>query len=136
LIPKLVSRAIHPYHKCMSDQELLEDTNRLLRQLVEIDAQHRQDAEQSKAKLDEINKDLENKRKERLRKFAAEKGLPAEVAEGEEEDWQKRLEETRRRSKENIELGKAKELEFREQLLAELRKQSELLQKIEARLSR
>lgn len=120
----------------MSSDELLEDTNRLLRRLVEIEAEQRELAAKTRLEFEEKKAAWTQENKDKMRDLLVERGVPKEVAEIPEVDFEKRRGETLRRSKENMESALAREKEYKTQLLEELRTQSELLMLIAERLDK
>ena len=120
----------------MSSDELLEDTNRLLRRLVEIEAEQRELAAKTRLEFEEKKAAWTQENKDKMRDLLVERGVPKEVAEIPEVDFEKRRGETLRRSKENMESALAREKEYKTQLLEELRTQSELLRLIAERLDK
>jgi hypothetical protein len=120
----------------MADAELIEETNRLLRTILQNDAEQKarsaEAIEEIKKKGEKIDANFEEQRKKRLR----DAGLPEEAVEGTEDDWEKRRREAQRKSRENIEASQKRHERYQEELLAELRTQSDLLRQIAERLAR
>lgn len=87
--------------------------------------------EQSKVQSDKMLADMNKEREEKMKVKLEERGAPTE---GTEEDWQKRLDEARQKSRENMELVREKDLKYKEELLQELRTQSDLLTQISEKL--
>lgn len=108
----------------------------MLRQLLDIQAQQRAEAERFHAEFEAEMAEMTAKREAAMRERLIERGVPEEAARGTEEGWEKRMEETRRESARRIEAARQKDAEYKEQLLAELRTQSDLLRQIAERLGR
>jgi hypothetical protein len=119
----------------MSDSELLEETNRLLRKLVEIDEERRAENERAMKEL-EARRPMVELHNEALEERLKRMGIESEAAEVGENDWEKRLQEANRKTMENIETASARERQYKDELLAELRTQSDLLRQIVEKLGR
>lgn len=126
----------HRMIDAMTDIELIADTNRLLQQLV--DFQTRQEAESKRAKeeMDARMAEMETKRKENTRRLMEGLGVQTHDAALSETDLDEKMASVREEGKRRIEEVRQIESTFRDQLLAELRAQSELLRQIFERLGR
>lgn len=118
----------------MSPEELLTDTNRLLRQIVEIDQRQREESERARADFEATQKELEKNRTERLAQAVRDRGVDVNPELLDEDALDRKRQELQRRAKENLEEAKKKQQEHQELLLAELRIQTELLKAIAQRL--
>ena len=118
----------------MPETDLIAETNRLLRTILDHDAAQRARAEEMSGKMEKELAEVRAKTDERLTARLREQGLSEAALEGGEEDWEKRREEASRRSKERMEEATAREARYKEELLDELRTQSKLLQRIAERL--
>ena len=120
----------------MADADLIVETNRLLHTILQNDAEQKarsaEAIEEIEKKSAEIDTKFSEPMKERLRK----EGLPEEAIEGTQEDWEKRRREAQRKSRENIEASQKRHEQYQEELLTELRIQSDLLRQIAERLAR
>ncbi len=117
----------------MADPDLIAETNRLLRQLLESDAEAREQSKASRERLNAFREDLDAKREERRKTRLREDGFPEDAS---EDDLDARRKEAHRRSEENIAVSREREARYREELLQELRVQSDLLRQIAERLER
>jgi len=118
----------------MSQEELIADTNRLLQQLVASEKAQKEEAERSRAEFETKFGDLSAKREETLKSKLGQRGLPSDLIDTPEEDWEKRINEARQKSKENLELMRQKDEQYKEELMQELRIQSDLLKQIAEKL--
>lgn len=107
----------------------------MLRRLLEIDEEQKKQSAEVKARLEQKKAELTNHREERDLKEREKLGLPPEGAVTEEQIQQRR-DEAMRRAKENAEVAREKFEKYREELLTELRTQSDLLRQIAERLGR
>lgn len=120
----------------MTQEELLEDTNRLLRRLVEMDEEQRAKAESLKEERGARRKSTEQTANNAMKEKLRELGLPEDVTEPSEKEMEARLKAARERSKENLEIAKQRQEQFQSQLLEELQTQSDLLRRIAEKLER
>lgn len=119
----------------MTDEELLADTNRLLRQFFDWDREQKAERERMEArwKADEERREAESK------SFMADalksKGVSLDGLDLTDENFEAKIKEIREKSQRNLEESKARELAFREDLLAELKIQTDLLNQIKEKLA-
>jgi hypothetical protein len=118
----------------MSESDLLAETNDLLRRLVEIDERNRREIEESEAKWDAEKVEFDAKILETKKRLLTERGVPEEGLGGEDKDWEKRIEEGRMEMTKKMETLRDKDEEYKQVVLAELQKQSDLLKQIAAKL--
>jgi hypothetical protein len=120
----------------VTHDELLADTNRLLQRLVEIDQTQRAESERFREEMEARREKMNEEQNESKTKRLVDLGLTPEDAALPEEDWEVRHAEAQRNAHENIERARQKDEEYKEQLLAELRTQSDLLRQIAEKLGR
>lgn len=118
----------------MSQEELIANTNDLLRQVIEINRKREEEHARSKVELEATFTASKQKREEALAAGLRAHGHPDEIAEGSDEDWEKRMAEAQSRARENMEASRKKAEEHKDALLEEMRTQSELLRKIAEKL--
>jgi hypothetical protein len=114
---------------------MIEDTNRLLQRLIEINEEQRVRSEELKKDNEVRMKALKDKSDAAMKEHLIKRGLSPEDA-GSEEDWKTRAEEARKMSKERLEASQQQTLQFRTEMLQELKTQSDLLRQILEKLER
>jgi hypothetical protein len=120
----------------MTDSELLAETNQLLKRVVEIDQENRARSEAMRKENDRMHAEMDAKRKASMRSSLQELGLSVEDSDPSDDSWEERMKEVQRLSREKVELARKKEEHYRDQLLEELRIQSDLLKQIAEKLDR
>jgi hypothetical protein len=99
----------------MSDPNLTEETHTLLKQLLELEQEQRRQREEFKKKMDEhpIRRHLED---------------------NDQKEFEEKMKKTREESRKNLEESQERNRVHQQNVLEELRKQTELLERIAARL--
>lgn len=120
----------------MTHDELIADTNRLLAQIVQMDTERQAQAKKSEAEMEERMAAMKAKREEAMKTRMEERGLTGEAASASDEDWEARITQSRRQTEQNLEFMREKDREYKEQLIQELRVQSDLLRQIAEKLGR
>ena len=118
----------------MTQEELIADTNRLLARLLEIDEIQRVESEEKRKEWAEDREQREEDRNERMREKLRERGVSEELLQGDNVDWEKRLQEVQEQQKKRIEEAKEREQKYKDDVLDELRAQTELLNRIAEKL--
>jgi len=118
----------------MTPEELLADTNRLLRELAEAEAKVRADAEVKSAEFKEKMAKMAEEREAKQRELMKERGLPENELGTSDEDFDKRRKEAQERLNTNALAVRERESKFKDEMLAELRIQSDLLRQIGEKL--
>jgi len=118
----------------MTPEELLADTNRLLQRLVAIEDERKAEAERYRAESDFSLAEMKKKTDESMAQRLKERGLSEDAAAGGDEDWDKRFKAVQQKSRENMDAMRVKDEQYKEQLLQELRTQSDLLKQIAKKL--
>ncbi len=118
----------------MSPEELLADTNRVLHELLELDRRRKEESSKSMEEFKAKQAEREQKRAETTKQNLIERGVPEDVASISEDDWEKRAKEVRQKSTENLKVMEERHSTFRDDVVAELKIQSEMLRQIAARL--
>lgn len=118
----------------MSPEELLVDTNRVLHELLDIERQRKVDNEKARTEFIVNQAEREQKRAEKMKQALIERGIPEGEASIPEDVFEKRAEAAREKSNENIKIMEQRNLQFRDDVVAELKIQSEILRQIAARL--
>ncbi len=104
----------------MDQGSLIQETNALLKQILDMHAQQKAESEKQKADLEKSMAEMKEKYK----------------TDDSEDDWEKRIQETREKTKTRLEESKQRELQFKTELMDELRTQSDLLRQIAEKLER
>ena len=118
----------------MGDEATLVETNRLLAEFVRLREEDRAEAERFRRETEEVTAKIEADGNRFLTEQLEKRGLPAELAEGTEAEWERRREEATRRTTENMTTLRDRDAEHKAAILAELRVQSDLLRRIAERL--
>src|SRR5947209_5120123 len=105
----------------MSESELIAETNRLLKELIGTDERQREEARMASAASQERLDAMKVKREDAMKSHLKELGLPDEGLTGAEADWEKRRDETMKRSRERLEEQRARAEQYQNELLEELR---------------
>lgn len=113
----------------MDETALIAETNSLLKQMLEMNAAQKAEAERAQA---EFEKSMQSMRFS----MKAEGGEPetSDEADDSPAKWERRMKEVQERARKNIEELQAKDQQFKAELLRELAVQSELLNRIAERL--
>lgn len=120
----------------MSDQELLADTNGLLRKLLDLEEQRRIESEKSLREMQERMERMHAESDAALKSRLQAKGLSIDDAESSDEDWEKRLEAARSRAREQAQEAQQRIERHQAAVMQELATQTELLRRIAERLER
>jgi hypothetical protein len=101
----------------MSEADLIQETNQLMRRILEIEDERKRQEERSRIELEEMQ--------ERIK---------ARTEEAEEDDWEARIRESQEEAaKASLEMKEKDEM-YKQQLMTELQTQSELLRRIAEKL--
>jgi hypothetical protein len=101
----------------MSNPEIVKETNILLKQVLELEEERKRKAEESKVQIDEMKKKWEDKKAAK----------PVKLEDPDFEGMRKNLQEE---GQKRIEEGVARERAHRELVVAEMNRQTELLERI------
>ncbi len=101
----------------VESQDLIAETNALLRQLLERDDERKQEAAKA-------HQEFEAKMKE----------IPSAPAAAEEDNFSKRMANIQEQSKQRMEELRLKDLEYKDLMLSEVREQTQLLRAIREKL--
>lgn len=118
----------------MSDTELIVETNRLIQRFFDMREEQRVEAERHRVEHEAWQAKQDAEFQEGMREKLVEHGASTEGYDGTMEDWEARMKAVRAQAKERLEAEKAKEREYREQMLEEIQAQSELLRRIAEKL--
>lgn len=121
----------------MSPEELLADTNRVLHELLILEREKEKEREKNAASLKDFKASwAERKEKldEKMKGVLVDRGVPEEAAEVTEDDWEKRSQAVQQKSRENLAVMSERTSRFNEELIAEMKIQSDLLRQIAAKL--
>lgn len=101
----------------MSEADLIQETNQLMRRILELEEERKRQEERSRIELEEMQ--------ERIK---------ARTEEVEEDDWEARIRESQEEAaKASLEMKEKDEM-YKQQLIVELQTQSELLRRIAEKL--
>lgn len=118
----------------MTNEELLQDTNSLLRRLFELEEQNRLEAEKSRIEFEKLMEKTREEQDAGINERLVEVGVADSASMGSMDSWQQRSTEATRAAQQNIDEARAMDQEYKDALLAELRKQSDLLRQIAEKL--
>ena len=118
----------------MTNEELLLDTNQLLRKLFEIDEQNRAQADESRASLKKQMEEVRARQAEAAKSPSTDLSVQEPAPSGAPQDWETRQKVATESGKARMEEMRALDQKYKEEVLEELRKQSEILKQIAERL--
>jgi hypothetical protein len=115
-------------------EDLVAETNGLLQRFLKVEEERAAEAAEAKAKFDKEMAEMEASRKEKMRSALIERGLPEDAADL-DADFEARLREAQKESQIRLEEAKVRDQDYKEQFLAELQQQTELLRQIAEKLA-
>lgn len=118
----------------MSSDDLLLETNQLLRRVVEIENERRAEAEKQRVEFEEMQKQTEATRSESFRTMLQDRGLSGEVLDLEGTNFDERFAEAQRKTEENLKAMREQDEMYKNSVLQELQTQSDLLKQIAEKL--
>lgn len=118
----------------MPDDALLAETNRLIGRVLQLHEEQRAEGERMMAGHDERMAELRAKADAAMAESLKEHGATDEEAVGSSEEWEARRTAATRRTEENLETLRQRNEAHREELLVEMRTQTDLLRRIAERL--
>lgn len=118
----------------MTNDELLEETNRLLRRLFELDEKQKAENEEALKGFNFRMEEMKSKRDKKLNEELSKKGPEEEALQGGGTDWEARFKSVSEKSRVNLEEMREQDRAYKESLLHELRLQSEILKQIAGKL--
>jgi hypothetical protein len=112
----------------MDQQQLIAETNELLKRILDLEAERKVEAEQARVEAEKSMKDFDL--------GMGRIGSPGSLVENDHADWEKRFAETQKKSRERIDAATEKDREYKADLLGELAIQTALLRQIAEKLKR
>ena len=120
----------------MADDELIAETNQLLKRVLELDAEHRLETEKRIKELDDQRKEIKRRRQDEIAARLIEDGFSEADAHLSDEEWKERRWEAEKSAREQLIEAREREAKFRDELLSEMRAQTEVLRQIAERLEK